>query len=122
VSARPRRRCGWCAVGESVATTPLVMWLLLKQDVNDKGACVLVRRGGGSLDLNCYCLIATDEGLRAAASLGSPPSISGALQGDGGGAHSAQRRWANVQEVRLAEAGLNREACCVISKYVPRLL
>ena len=22
------------------------MWLLLKQDVNDKGACVLVRRGG----------------------------------------------------------------------------
>jgi hypothetical protein len=46
VSARPRRRCGWCAVGGSVATTPLVMWLLLKQDVNDKGACVLVRRGG----------------------------------------------------------------------------
>jgi hypothetical protein len=100
------------------------MWLLLKQGVNDKGACVLVRCGGGSLDLNCYCLIATDEGLRAAASLGSPPSISGALQGDGRGAHSAQRRWANVQEaqVRLAEAGLNREACCVISKYVPRLL
>ena len=27
-----------------------------------------------------------------------------------------------VQEVRLAEAGLNREACCVISKYVPMLL
>jgi hypothetical protein len=43
----------------------LVMWLLLGQDATDEGG-VLVRRGGGSLDLKCYCFDAlTDEVLRA---------------------------------------------------------
>jgi hypothetical protein len=47
----------------------LVMWLLLRQDATDEGAGVLVR-GGGSLDLKCYCFNAlTDEGMRAMSSL-----------------------------------------------------
>jgi hypothetical protein len=46
------------------------MWLLLRQDATDEGTCVLVRRGGGSLDLKCYCFDAlTDEGMRAVSSL-----------------------------------------------------
>jgi hypothetical protein len=41
------------------------MRLLLRQDATDEGTCVLVRRGGDSLDLKCYCFNAlTDEGMR----------------------------------------------------------
>jgi hypothetical protein len=48
----------------------LVMQLLLRQDATDEGTCMLVRRGGGSLDLKCYCLNAmTDEGMRVVSSL-----------------------------------------------------
>jgi hypothetical protein len=48
----------------------LVMRLLLRQDATDEREGVLVRRGGGSLDLKCYrhlyCLNAvTDEGMQA---------------------------------------------------------
>jgi hypothetical protein len=43
----------------------LVMRLLLRQDATDERTCVLVRCGGGSLDLKCYCFNAlTDEGMR----------------------------------------------------------
>ena len=46
---------GWCS--------------LLIQDATDEG-WVLVRHGGGSLDLKCYCLNAmTDEGMRVVSSL-----------------------------------------------------
>ena len=39
--------------------------MLLRQDATDEGTCVLVRRGGDSLDLKCYCFNAlTDEGMR----------------------------------------------------------
>ena len=55
MGARPRRRCGWCAVGWKCRHDALVMRLLLRQDATDEGAGVLVRRGGGSLDLKCPC-------------------------------------------------------------------
>jgi hypothetical protein len=35
VGARPRRRCGWCAVDGSVA---MMMRLLLRQNTTDEGA------------------------------------------------------------------------------------
>jgi hypothetical protein len=54
----------------------LVMRLLLRQDATDEGAGVLVRRGGGSLDLKCYCFNAlTGEGMRAVSSLTALTSL-----------------------------------------------
>jgi hypothetical protein len=70
--ARPRRRCGWCALGGCLAHDALAMRLLLRQDATDEGAGVLVRRfpAVASLDLKCYCFNAlTDEGMRAVSSL-----------------------------------------------------
>ena len=86
---------------------------------------MLVRRGGGSLDLKCYCFNAlTGEGMRAVSSLTALTSLE--LRGAASlGAH------AHAQELRHAEAGVRsllwhlqvcREACCGISKYVPKLL
>jgi len=58
----PPRRAGDAAVAET--------------GCHRRGAGVLVRRGGGSLDLKCYCFNAlTDEGMQAVSSLTALTSL-----------------------------------------------
>jgi hypothetical protein len=61
----------------------------------------LVRRGGGSLDLKCYCLNAlTDEGMRALSSFTALTflDLGGLLQGaDAGSAQCAASLGAHVR-------------------------
>jgi hypothetical protein len=74
-------------------------------------------RGGGSLDLKCYCFNAlTDEGMRVV-------SRRTALWGCAKVKDKrmrAVRHWAHIQEVQ--HAGWSKEACCGISKHVSKLL
>ena len=83
----------------------------------DEGG-VLVRRGGGTLDLKCYCFDAlTDEVLQAVSSLSAFSSsleLCGCFK-----VTDAEHLPAQVQH---AGAGWSREACCIISKYVPKRL
>ena len=72
----------------------LVMWLLLRQDATDEGACWC---GGGSLDLKCYCFNAlTDEGMRTVNSCAHLPRALEVLQGDGRGEIVPTRGRANL--------------------------
>jgi hypothetical protein len=106
-----RRRWGRCKASATVQLPcsgwkcrhdALVMRLLLGQDATDEGAGVLVRRGGGSLDLKCCCFNAlTDKGMLALSSLMLHTRGSLELQGDArGDARSARLHWAHVQEAK----------------------
>ena len=66
-----------------------------------------MRRGGGSLDLKCCSNALTDEGMRAVSSLTVFTSLE--LWGCSKVTDErmrAQSRWAHVQEVQHAQAGL----------------